>query len=286
MKYIIPVSLCFLSLFNSCKKTDDPKNTEPSPCGLLSSVKATSSTLNAVQGTKFVYGCNPVFAGSTTSTVTYSWTIPGEIGRTTASDSLTNIDYRNAGWWYVEAKNTCDGVIKKDSFKLTVIPSCYNSVTNNIFNFTVFLTGQASFTNTKQKDSILNYSSSEVYFGIQADQPHDPVTLSGGAIALAFHPQYKSGNLPPSGAYTTAAINSNGRPVFGTGDINKCFISYVCYNTSAGNVVYKTDPNQSIYITNENGKLKATLCSVGLTGTSSLTGLTYHPVASGALAVP
>jgi hypothetical protein len=286
MKNLILAALCILFLFNSCKKAGTPENTVPASCVTLTSVKATANTLTATQGTKFVYSCSPVFAGSTTGAVTYSWTIPGEIGRTTASDSLTNIDYRNAGWWYVEAKNTCDGVIKKDSFQLTVIPSCYNSVTNNIFNFTVFLTGTATFSNTKQKDSVLNYSSSEVYFGIQADQHFDPVSLAYGAIALAFHPQYKSGNLPPSGAYTTTTINANGRPVFSAGDVTKCYISYVCYNTTAGNVIYRTDPNQTIYISNVNGKLKAVLCGVAFTGTSSLTGLTYHPVATGALAVP
>ena len=281
MKYLIPASLCLLTAFNSCKKADGPKNALPPPCSTLTSVKAASSTLTAVQGTKFVYGCNPVFAGSTTSTVTYSWTIPGEIGRTTASDSLTNIDYRNAGWWYVEAKNTCDGVVKKDSFQLTVIPSCYNTVTDNIFNFTGFLTGNAIFTGTNQQNGALNFNPPEVYFGIQANQP-----AATGSIVLVFHPQYSLANLPPTGAYITSSLTANNRPVFGAGDIDKCFIRYVVYDTSAGIVIYTSDSNQNVYISNQNGKLKAVLCGVGLTGKSSLTGLTYHPVATGALAVP
>lgn len=92
--------------------------------------------------------------------------------------------------------------------------------------------------------------------------------------------------MPPTGLYSTSIVAANGHPVFGSGDNNRCFINYVVYNITAGIVIYKSDPNQYIYITNENGKLKAVLCGIGLTGTSSLTGLTYHPVATGALAVP
>lgn len=285
MKYFFFISLYTLLLLNSCKKTGEPQNTPP-VCTAITSVKATAASLTVAKGDKFLYSAAPAFAGGPGGSISYTWTIPGEAARTTASDSVVSIDYRNAGWWYVAAKNTCDGVIKKDSFQLTVIPSCYNSVTNNILSFTGFLTGNAAFSGTKLQDGALDYNANEVYFGIQSDQPTVPGSSAFGAIVIVFHSQYKLANLPPSGIYTTSAIAANGHPVFGTGDFDKCFISYLAYNSSAGVVGYKSDPGQSIYISNQNGKLKAVLCTVALTGTSSLTGLTYHPVATGALAVP
>ncbi len=132
---------------------------------------------------------------------------------------------------------------------------------------------------------MLNYGSSEVYFGITADQPYDPVTSGFGSIAVAFHPQYKLSNLPPTGTYTTTTLNANSRPVFAAGDVNKCSISYIRYNPTAGTVVYKSDANQNVYIFNENGKLRAVFCGIALNGTSSLNSITYHPVATGVLAV-
>jgi hypothetical protein len=290
MKSFFIVSLCVLTIFNSCKKSDGPPNTSAA-CSTLLSVKATPNSTSIARGEKLMYSSTLLFGGSPNSAVTYIWTIPGEGVRTTASDSIVSVDYRHAGWWYAEVKNTCDGVIKKDSFNLNVtipqgIPSCNNTVNNNVFSFTGFLTGNATFTNTKLQDAALDYNPSEVYFGIQANQPTDPLTNAFGSIVVVFHSQYKLTNLPPSGIYTTSSVAANGHPVFGAGDFDKCYISYVAYNTTAGVVVYKSAPNQSIYITNQNGKLKAVLCNVGLTGTSSLTGLTYMPVATGALAVP
>ena len=289
MKSLSIVSLFILTLFNSCKKSDDPQNT--ATCSTLLSVKATPNSTTIAKGEKLICNAIPLFSGSLNSGVTYIWTISGEGVRTTASDSIVSIDYRHAGWWYAEAKNTCDGIIKKDSFKLTVTipqgtPSCNNAVNNNVLSFTGFLTGNATFTNTKLQDAALDYNPSEVYFGIQANQPTDPLTNAFGSIAVVFHSQYKLTNLPPSGIYTTSSVAANGHPVFGAGDFDKCHISYVAYNSAAGVVVYKSDPNQNIYITNQNGKLKAVLCNVVLPGTSSLTGLTYKPVATGASAVP
>jgi hypothetical protein len=289
MKSFSIVCLSILTFFNSCKKSDDSQNT--ATCSTLLSVKAMPNSTTIAKGEKLIYSSNPLFAGSPNSGITYTWTIPGEGIRTTASDSIVSVDYRHTGWWYVDAKNTCDGVIKKDSFKLTVTipqgtPSCNSTVNNNVLSFTSFLTGNATFTNTKLQDAALDYNPSEVYFGIQANQPTDPLTNAFGSIVVVFHSQYKLTNLPPSGIYTTSSVAANGHPVFGDGDFDKCHISYVAYNTAVGVVVYKSDPNQNIYITNQNGKLKAVLCNVGLTGTSSLTGLTYKPVTTGALAVP
>lgn len=96
MKYIFPLCLFLLTILNSCKKTDISQNAGQ-PCSTLTSVKATPNTLIVNQGEKFTYSCSPVFSGSTTSTVTYTWTIPGETVRTSASDSIVNIDYRHAG---------------------------------------------------------------------------------------------------------------------------------------------------------------------------------------------
>jgi hypothetical protein len=289
MKYCFIFSLCTLFLFNSCKKSDAAQD-PAAGCGTFLSVKATPSLATIAKGEKLTYNASPTFTGGSNRVLSYNWTIPGESGRTTAMDSIVNIDYKHKGWWYVTAKNSCDGTTQKDSFYLTVTipqgtPSCINVVNNNKISFTDYIIGTETFTNTKMRDSTLDYGGNEIYFGIQSNQPTNPINSAFGTIVIVFHPQFKLNNLPASGIYTTTSIASNGRPIFGTNDFDKCYISYIAYNTTIGMVPYKSNPNQNIYITNQNGKLKAVFCNMVLTGTSSLYNITYSPISTGALVV-
>jgi hypothetical protein len=286
MKFIFVPSLFVFICLSGCSKGDKPQNNQP-VCGTITSVNASPGTITPYHGQKLIYSCVTVFSsGSTNSNnVTYTWIIPGETTRTNANDSIASIDYRHAGWWYVEAKNTCDGVVKKDSFLLKVNPPlgtapCNSLLTNNVLMFTGEFTSQYAYAFVTQKDSMLN-NSGIYYYGVHA-RTGLVYSPAHGQIYIVFHHSFNKNNIPPTGEYIPITSNNSNSPTlaFGAQDRNKCYLIYNGYNLIAGTHYYWPDSNQKVYVTNQNGKLRVTLCNFKLSGglsSSFVTGAVLAP---------
>ena len=246
------ILLTTATLFVSCKKGGDDPPGNNNQCASMSTIKATpsSSTIEAGQTLSF--------QSPTVNGITYKWQTPAGTVISTADGNIANIDFTNEGWYYLEAKNNCQE-IKRDSFFLDVtIPqgaaSC--SPANNAISFSAANHPSSSFTTVTHGET-----------GVTNDAYRLIASGGGNDLTIAFHPSYKNNKQPENGVYTTGTYNGSGNMSFGSNDYDKVFIVDITYSPTT--IYYKSNPNQKVYITRVNGKLKASICNMSFAGSSS-----------------
>ena len=246
--------ILFIVVFIGCKKGTDPAPV-PVPeikCTSVTSIKATPAV------TTIEKGQNLSFQADNLSGVSYTWKLPGGGTLTTAAGSVQNVGFGHEGWFYLEAKNTCNE-IKKDSFYLDVtMPQGTGTCTpvENSISFSAANHTNSSFTNITQGET-----------GITNDAYMMTAWGGGNELAISFHPSYKNNKQPENGVYTTGEFNANGNRVFAENDLDKVFVTNITYSPTT--ILYKSVLNQKVYITRVNGKLKATICSMAMAGSSN-----------------
>jgi hypothetical protein len=248
----LTASLSIVLLLIACSKEEKaPENTCPALTTVTSSVSA--ATVQKGQAISF--------QATNVTGITYQWTIPGSTSVTTSSGNIASADFTNKGWYYLVISNNCNQS-RKDSFYVDVTmpqgtAAC--SPTNNTITFSENGSNGTLTSIVQGESGIPNEYRMYAWGG-------------GNDFSLIFHPSYKNNNQPKDGIYTTGTFNGNS-PSFGTTDIDKVFIVNITY--SPLQVFYKSIPNQKIYVSRVNGKMRVTICSLGLTGTTG--GTTYTP---------
>ena len=236
----------------SCNKNTDNPPGNNNQCASMTTVKATASSATIEKGQTLSFQ-SPALSG-----VTYKWQTPGGTQITSADGTISNVDFNNEGWFYMEAKNNCNE-IKKDSFFVDVIipqgtPSC--SPANNAISFSAANHTASSFTSVSHGET-----------GVPDDAYRLQASGGGNDLTIAFHPSFKNNKQPENGVYTTGTFNANGNPSFGTNDYDKVFVVDITYSPST--IYYRSNPNQKVYISRTNGKLKASICNMSFAGSSS-----------------
>jgi len=247
---ILP-AIAILSMVVACKKGggDPPPGNN---CASLVSIKASPSS------TSIEKGKTVSFQTTLISGVIYRWQTPGGLVIASASGELRNIDFNNEGWFLVEATNNCNET-KKDSFYLDVTmpqgtPSC--APAGNAISFTAANHPASSFTTVAHGET-----------GIPNDSYRLQASGGGNDLTIAFHPSFKNNKQPENGVYTTGTFNSNWNPMYTSTDFDKVFIVNITYSPTT--IYYRSNPNQQVYITRINGKLKATICNMSFAGSSN-----------------
>ena len=90
-------------LFVSCKKGGDSPG-DNNQCVSMSTIKATPSSATIEKGQTIS------FQSPTVNLVTYKWQTPAGTVIRTAEGNVSNIDFTNEGWYYLEARNNCHDV--------------------------------------------------------------------------------------------------------------------------------------------------------------------------------
>jgi hypothetical protein len=239
-------------LFVSCKKGSNDSPGNNNQCASIATIKANPSLTTIEKGQVLSFQ-SPVING-----VSYKWQTPSGTIISTAEGIISNIDFNNEGWYYLEAKNNCQET-KKDSFYLDVtVPQGTASCTpaDNAISFSAPNHPATSFTTVTQGET-----------GIANDAYR--LQASGGRndLTIAFHPSYKNNKQPENGVYTTGNYNQYGDIAFGSNDYDKIFVIDITYSPTT--IYYKSNPNQKVYVTRVNGKLKASICNMSFAGTSN-----------------
>lgn len=240
------------TLLFSCgkKSSDTPQNT----CASISALKVNSST------TVIQKGQTLNFSTDSLGKVTYSWQLPGSLSTVTSyKGNIAAVDFTHEGWYKLEVRNNCNEV-KKDSFFVDVImpqgsPACSPATNSISYSAAGHVSGAITSVSTQQSSI-----------------PNDAYLFSASAIqtelAVYFHPSFRTNNKQPDeGVYTTGSYNSYGNVSFGTSDFDKVFVIIITY--SPATIFYKAIPNQKVYVTKVNGKLKATICDMAFNGSSN-----------------
>ena len=237
-------------LFVSCKKGGDSPG-DNNQCVSMSTIKATPSSATIEKGQTIS------FQSPTVNLVTYKWQTPAGTVIRTAEGNVSNIDFTNEGWYYLEARNNCNET-KQDSFYLDVTmpqgtASC--SPGDNAIDFTAPNHQASHFTTVRQGET-----------GVVNDYR---LEASGGTndFTILFHPSYKNNKQPENGVYTTGPYNQFGNGIYGPTDYDRVYVIDITYIPTT--IYYKSIPNQKVYITRINGKMKATICNMSFTGSSS-----------------
>ncbi|MEJ8756975.1 hypothetical protein WG947_08215 [Pontibacter sp. H259] len=246
------LTIALLFTFACSEKGDDPAAPAVEKCASLTTIKATSSATTIEKGQTLNFQAQSVEG------VTYKWKIPGANELTTNTGSVQNIDFTNEGWFLLHASNSCKE-IKKDSFFVDVkipagVPGC--TPTPNTISFTAENHKTGTFTTITQGES-----------QIANDAYYMRANGGGNELSIAFHPSYKNNKQPEDGVYTTGTFSATGYPSFGEKDFDKVFIVDITYSPST--IYYRSTPGQKVYISRVNGKMKATVCNIPLTGSSN-----------------
>ena len=239
----------FAVVLTSCKKGSDPE-----PDNKCASV----ATIKAISASSIEKGQNLAFQADNVSGVSYLWKVPGGGTVTTSAGTVQNVDFSHEGWFYLEAKNTCNEV-KKDSFYLDVTIPQGNAVcapAENSISFSAAIHTNSTFTNITQGET-----------GISNDAYMMYAWGGGNELEISFHPSYKNNKQPENGVYTTGQFNANGLRTFSDKDFDKVFVTDITYSPTT--ILYKSVPNQKVYVTRVNGKLKATVCNMAMAGSSN-----------------
>jgi len=236
----------------SCKKGGDKPPDNNNECVSISNIKATPSATTIEKGQHISFQ-SPIVQG-----VSYRWQTPGGIVLGTYNGELHNVDFNNEGWFYLEATNNCNEV-KKDSFYLDVTmlqgtPSC--SPANNAISFSAPIHPASSFTIVRHGET-----------GIPNDAYRLEASGGGNELTIGFHPSYKNNMQPENGVYSTGTWYGSGNMSFSSIDYDKVYIVNITYSPTT--IYYKSNPDQKVYITRVNGKMKATICNMAFTGSSN-----------------
>ena len=231
--------LIFVSMLIGCSKGN--QNACPSLSDVTSSVSA-----NSIEK-----GQQLTLQATNLSGVSYQWNLPGSNSLNAAYGNIASVDFRYEGWYYLTLTTNCNQ-FRKDSHYVDVkVPqgSSPCSVPDNTISFSAN-GANGSFTSVTTGETM----------------PNDyRMIASGGGndFSLVFHPSYKNNNQPEDGIYTTGTFSGT-NILFEPFELDKVFIMNITYSPTQ--ILYRSVPNQKVYITRVNGKMRATLCSLTLTG--------------------
>ncbi|HMG81957.1 MAG TPA: hypothetical protein VK559_02895 [Ferruginibacter sp.] len=243
---LILLSACKKDTSNTNNGGNNNNNTNSSGC--LIRLTATTSAASVVKGGSFTISAD-------SSGENYEWEGPDYFQSYYRNNTISEADYSNAGWYYVNASsNGCNSVFDSVYVNVTIpqgSPSC--SLTNNYVSFTGVANDQ-SFT------SGLSYNTTEGY------------TLQGGSangdITIILSTHWYSIE-PEDGVYTTISDQT-----FGDGEIDNIFISDV-----NSDILFTAAPGASVYVSHVAGKIQISFCSLNMSGNDGVT--EYYTVASG-----
>jgi hypothetical protein len=242
------LSFLFLStiiIFTSCEKNTNN-------CPQINAARARSNSPITVGQTL------KIWTGEIDGT-TYQWN--GAFGFTSqyAADSIPNAQVNNSGWYYLYVNSLDDNnCTKHDSVYVDVrlqqdTAPC--SISNNTFAYNNM--ADMSFT-TVYKSIESTYSLKSLY-----------ASSWSGDVNIYFAPYWRDFE-PQDGVYTT--YNS---PLFDPVDpiFNKVTIT-----TITNGIYWASWPNQTVYVSHVNGKLKVSFCSLQMSGSN---GTSFTTIADG-----
>jgi len=190
----------------------------------------------------------------------YEWRGPGNYNGQEPSDSITDANLENEGWYYLHLYSLDDNSCQKfDSVYIDVklkqgTPAC--SIANNTCNYNNL--GDDSYTSAQKRiDPTYSFKS------LMASGP------SGANIIIYFHPFWVSAE-PEDGIYTTTNV-----PSFDQTDnnYNKVFVT-----TTKSSIYWASHEDQNVYVSHVNGKLQVRFCNLSMGGYN---GTSYTTIASG-----
>lgn len=189
----------------------------------------------------------------------YSWIGPNNYTNQYPSDSITNVQLQNEGWYHLHLTNTA-GCEKFDSVFVDVklqqgTPSC-NVATNTIQRSNTF--GDTYSSMQKEIESNLSLKAL-VGHGSYCD------------ATVYFHPVWRT-KEPEDGIYYTTNTALYDQTDF---NYNKLYIE-----VTSMSILWASHADQQVYVSHVNGKLQVRFCSLAMSGSN---GNTYTTSASGNL---
>ncbi len=231
---------------------------------LLSSCEKTSNNCTAIRNAK-AHSTSPVAVGQTLKIwtdeidgTTYSWTGPFNFTSQYNADSITDAKAINSGWYYLHVNSLDNDCSKTDSVYVEVTlqqGTAPCTIANNNIMFS----------------NLPDYSFTTVTKHIESTYSLKALTSStwGSDLAIYFSPYWRD-HEPQDGIYTT--YNS---PAFDPVDPILNRVTITCINSS---IYFSSWPDQQVYVSHENGKLRVQFCSLNMSGSN---GTSYTTIADG-----
>lgn len=245
MNKIFLLFLSIATVFSSCEKNTNN-------CSQINAAKARSNSPVRVGQTL------KIWTGEIDG-ATYQWSGPFNFTSQYASDSISNVQTTNSGWYYLYVNSLDDNnCVKQDSIYVTV------SLNQDTAPCTIT-------SNTIAYNNMADQSFATIYKGIEPT--YSMLSLYGyssnGDVNIYFAPHWRTVE-PEDGVYTT--YNS---PVFDPVDPvdNKITVT-----TITNGIYWASWPDQPIYVSHVNGKLKVTFCNLQMSGSN---GTSFTTLADG-----
>ena len=188
----------------------------------------------------------------------YSWTGPNNFMSQDATNSISEAQLQNEGWYFLNLTHTgSDGDCQKIDSVYIDISLPQGSAPCSIGS------------NTTQYNNLSDDAYSSVIKAIDPTYSLKTLSANGGVysnLTIYFHPYWRTAE-PEDGIYITTNI-----PLFDQADnnYNKLFIT-----TTKNSSYWASAEGQSVYVSHVNGKLQVRFCSL------SLGDGTYQTMASG-----
>jgi len=189
---------------------------------------------------------------------TYQWTGPSSFSSQYATDSISDAQINQSGWYYLRVYSLDNDCSNFDSVYVDVRLQQGNEPCTVTANNIIF-------------SNIADMSFSTVYKGVESTYSLKSLysSSSSGDVDIYFPPHWRDIE-PADGLYTT--YNS---PLFDPVDpvYNKVTI------TAINSGIYWTCyPNQTVYVSHVNGKLKVAFCNLQMSGSN---GTSFTTIADG-----
>jgi len=242
------ITFLFLSaiiIFTSCEKSTNN-------CSQIKAARTYSNSPISVGQTL------KIWTGEIDGT-TYQWYGPYNFTSQYASEEITNAQVNNSGWYYLNVNSLDDNnCTKRDSVYVEV----------RLLQDTAPCTITA---NTIMYNNMADQSFSAVFKRIESTYSLKSLfaSSSNGDVNIYFAPHWRDIE-PADGLYTT--YNS---PLFDPVDpIN----NKITVTTITNGIYWQSSPNQPIYVSHVNGKLRVTFCNLQMSGSN---GTSFTTLADG-----
>jgi hypothetical protein len=250
MKTRLAVTSFIILFFANCSKKNSK---EDGNCENIKNAKITSNSPVTI-GQTIKFGTQEVGGFRI-----YEWTGPDNYRDQYPSDSLTDAQLKNEGWYHLHLYSLDGGCEKFDSVYIDVklqqgSPSC--TVTNNSTNYNNM--GTETYTSVSK-----TIAGSASYKVLKGNGP------SGSNITIYFHTRWRN-TEPEDGIYKTINVPSFD-PI--DNNYNKVFVT-----TTKSSIYWASHEGQTVYVSHANGKLQVRFCSLAMGGNN---GTSFTTLASG-----
>ena len=245
MKKIPVYLLSAIVFFYSCEKYSNN-------CTQISAARARSNSPLIVGQTLNIW------TGEIDGT-TYQWFGPNGFTSQYATESITNVQMNNGGWYYLIVNSLDDNnCSKRDSVYVDVrlqqdTAPCSISTNTIMYNNMADMSFGSVFKNIESTYSLKSLHSSSI----------------SGDVNIYFAPYWRDVE-PQDGVYTS--YNS---PAFDPVDpiFNKVTIT-----ATTNGIYWASQPDQTVYVSHVNGKLKVSFCNLQMSGSN---GSSFTTIADG-----